>query len=145
MPIFVPASALARLKSDIKSGVVQSWDEVHAYYRDASENYENQRLRQAIASYEEVFGDGHWVRSLVTILEESVETLQWITNGIYESRAKDYHNGFRAMTYDSEDEMKSVVGKLEDNDFIRESREEYERFEKEVGEFRRIYSSTIPK
>src|SRR5690606_37204837 len=107
----IPLSALNDLKSAIKSGEINSWEDIHTFYLEVEKSYNQNRLKQAIAAYQAVFEIPDWIDSLDAILDESVETLQWITNGIYESRAKDYHNGFRAMTYDSEDEMKSVVGK----------------------------------
>jgi hypothetical protein len=50
-----------------------------------------------------------------------------MTQNIYESRAKDYQNEFRKMVYNNEKEMESVIGRLEDNVFINQQREELEQ------------------
>jgi hypothetical protein len=66
------------------------------------------------------------------LLLQALNTRQWITKGIYESRAKDYENPFRKMVYDTEKEMEQVVGKLKDNSFINQQKEEGKRFTKQV-------------
>ena len=52
---------------------------------------------------------------------------------IYESRARDYQNEFRKMVYDSDAEMNKVLGRLEDNSFIREQQGELEAFSKKIN------------
>jgi len=52
---------------------------------------------------------------------------------IYVSRAKDYKNPFRNMVYNSDEERDLVVGKLEDNSFILQQRQELEIFENRVS------------
>ena len=59
-------------------------------------------------------------------------TKQWMTEKIYDSREKDYSNPFREMVYNNKKEMESVVGKLEDNSFIKEQKEAFEKTKKEV-------------
>ncbi len=51
-----------------------------------------------------------------------------MTKAIYDSRAKDYSNPFRKMAYDNEEEMNAVVGKLEDNSFINDQKQDLEKF-----------------
>ena len=51
---------------------------------------------------------------------------------IYDSRSKDYQNEFRKMIYDSEAEMESVIGKLDDNVFIKQQQEELKSFQKQI-------------
>jgi len=54
------------------------------------------------------------------LLQQAGATKEWMVNGIYESRAKDYSNPFRKMLYDTEKEMEKVTGALKDNSFIKE-------------------------
>jgi hypothetical protein len=58
-----------------------------------------------------------------------METRRWITEQVYITRAKDFKDPFRVVTYRNREEMDKVVGTLEDNPFIRLVREEGERFE----------------
>ncbi len=138
----IPESSLTRLKKQIKSDSISSWDDIHHFYQDESDLFGRNRLGQAVAAHRAVFPEIDLRTNAANLLEESLATRRWITDSIYESRAKDYHNGFRAMTYDSEEEMESVVGKLEDNDFIRESREETEMFEENIRRIIKNYEES---
>ncbi|MFX7776598.1 hypothetical protein ABTJ98_21430, partial [Acinetobacter baumannii] len=57
---------------------------------------------------------------LQVLLNNYISTKEWMTKGISDSRAKDYSNPYRKMVYESFAEMNTVVGKLEDNSFIKE-------------------------
>ncbi|MFI5195029.1 MAG: hypothetical protein ACHQD7_13275, partial [Chitinophagales bacterium] len=52
----------------------------------------------------------------------------WITNGILSSREKDYVNPFRKMVYDSQAEMDTVIGKPEENNFIKSQLRDFEKY-----------------
>jgi hypothetical protein len=54
----------------------------------------------------------------------AVATKEWITKGINDSRAKDYTNPYRKIVYESIGEMNAVLGKLEENSFIKQQVEE---------------------
>jgi len=66
------------------------------------------------------------------VLEQSVATKEWMTKGIYNSRAKDYTNPFRQMVYSSPEEMNVVVGSLQDNGFIRQEKAALKKYKKEA-------------
>jgi len=51
---------------------------------------------------------------------------------IYDSRAKDFQNEFRKMVYGNEKEMEVIVGRLEDNVFISQQKEEFAQFRNSV-------------
>ena len=57
------------------------------------------------------------------LLRQSIGTKEWMTKEIYASRAKDYTNPFRKMVYDPPEEMNAVIGRLQDNSFIRQEKE----------------------
>jgi hypothetical protein len=67
----------------------------------------------------EIFSD---IKSDVTI----------VSNYMYESsissRQKDYTDYFRTITYKNEEEMLNVVGRLEDNSFLKELKGDTEAF-----------------
>ena len=66
-------------------------------------------------------------------MERALETKQWMVKSIYESRAKDYENEFRKMSYDSTEEMEEVLGKLDDNIFIQNQEEELNNFRSQIN------------
>jgi len=53
---------------------------------------------------------------------------------IYESRAKDYRNPFRKMVYETTEAMNKVVGKLEDNSFIKQEQKALEEYKTAIHE-----------
>lgn len=126
---------LEHLKNGIKSGKVKSWNQVHAFYTKAGNKYVSDKLQHAVASLLEILNitsdkiDKPFFKQL---LQEAVDTKEWITEGIYRSRAKDYKNPFRKMVYESQAEMEAVNGKLADNTFIKLQEEEMAMYKKRV-------------
>lgn len=132
----MPSLEVDALIKKIKGGKVKSWDGLHEAYRQQQDEYNTHKLHHALASLKEVTGinlkkAGREV--LVSLLASAVATREWMTKGIYESRAKDYTNPFRSMVYDNEEEMNAVLGRLEDNTFIKEKEEELKGFKKQIA------------
>lgn len=131
----MPRPALELLMRNITTGKIKDWDEVHAFYARQSKEYQYQKTSHAFAAMLDIL---HLTPAKFTkkvfadLLQQSLSTLQWITKGIYESRAKDYRNPFRKMVYDTEKEMESVIGRLKDNSFILQQQEEAKAFTKLV-------------
>ena len=67
-----------------------------------------------------------------SLLQRSIATKQWMVKEIYESRAKDYRNPFRKMVYETPEAMNKVVGRLEDNTFIKQEQQALEDYKKEM-------------
>jgi ClpP class serine protease len=63
-----------------------------------------------------------------------------MTKCIYESRAKDYSNPFRKIVYENQKEMDAVVGKLQENSFIKLQEKELKDFTKEVAALRKKFN-----
>jgi hypothetical protein len=126
----MPENSIATLLSDIKNNDIKTWDEVHQFYRKNGALYTEQKLQHAYASLLEILQlrPGKFTPELFKqLLQETLDTKEWMTQNIYESRAKDYQNEFRKMVYNNEKEMESVVGRLEDNVFINQQKEELEQ------------------
>ncbi|HVZ55298.1 MAG TPA: DUF4954 family protein [Chitinophagaceae bacterium] len=131
----IPETALQTLIRQIHTGKVKSWDEVHDFYRKCGEVYGEQKWQHAFASLLEISGTGFRdfdKKLLRQLLQQALDTKEWMVKRIYESRAKDYHNAFRSMVYASREEMERVVGKMEDNSFIHQQVEELRLFRREV-------------
>lgn len=127
----VPEKDVNEFLAAIKTGTVNSWDDIHNFYKSQSANYHHNKLAHALAcllqfeniSYPDI--DNAFIRN---ILQRMLDTKEWVTQKVYESKAKDYKNSFRNMVYDSKEEMESVVGTLDDNGFIKEQKEELSNF-----------------
>ncbi len=115
-------SDLERLKENIRSGKIDSWDGVHRAYKKIAGHYRKRRCEHAKRILME-FSDSV---DLETLISEALNTARFIFNGIKSSRLKDYENSFRNSIYDSEEERDAVIGKFCDNTFISESGKELE-------------------
>lgn len=138
----IPASALNSLVRSVNSGKINSWDEVHDFYKKKSASYEADKFRHAYASLLEVLKltpKRFTKKVFAGLLQQTLDTKEWITKGIYEARAKDYQNPFRQMVYETKEEMEKVIGKLENNTFILQQDEELSAFKTKVAELRQIF------
>jgi hypothetical protein len=132
----MPKSAVETLIKNILTGKIKSWDEVHDFYRLNSNLYDEQKFQHSFAALLEVLKiapRGFDKKIFKKALQETLATREWMVKGIYESRAKDYHNEFRKMVYETKKEMEKVLGKLEDNVFIRQQLDEIKQFRKKVN------------
>jgi Domain of unknown function (DUF4954) len=131
----IPQNAVDSLLRNIKSGTINSWVEVHDFYRKNGQLYKAQKLEHAFASLLELL---HISKEQFTsglfknLLQQFLEIKEWMVKNIHDSRAKDYQNEFRKMVYDNKKEMNEVLGSLEDNVFIQQQTEELETFKNTV-------------
>lgn len=138
----VPATELNQLKERIRKGKIKSWDEVHQQYQELGEKYPTQKRAHALAALEELEEihlrkiDQH---QLSYLIDHAIATREWMTKGIYDSRAKDYTNPFRKMVYNSTEEMNVIVGKLEDNGFIQDQLTALDKFKKDMTTLRKQF------
>lgn len=110
------------LKTSIKESKFKSWEHIHNRYNVLASNYEKDKLHHSIAVFRKL------TSNLKThdILEHFTAICYYIEEQTYQTRAKDYTNPFRRSPYNSEEEMRVVVGKLEENSFIEHVKREME-------------------
>lgn len=124
------------LKERIRSGKIKSWDQLHDNYAVLAEKYVQQKTLHALASLQEITGimlKKISAAQVQQLLQQAVETREWISEKISDSRAKDYSNEFRTMVYGSQQEMDKVMGKLEDNSFIKKQKQELAAFKETIA------------
>lgn len=126
----IPTPSLQKFLKDIREQSVRSWDDVHQFYEQEGTAYAKKKLHHAYASLLEVNGlqPSDLPGKLKDLLHQAVATREWMVKNIYDSRSKDYQSTFRKMVYDNDLEMEEVIGKLDDNVFIRQQQQELERF-----------------
>ncbi len=122
-----------KMIDDVKRGRIKSWDDLHDRYRLLGEQFETDRLHHAFSALLDIrkiqvsdFTPG----LLKELIQKSVTTKEWMFEGIFSSRERDYTNPFRAMVYETREEMDKVTGKLEDNPFILQQRTELDAYRK---------------
>lgn len=133
----VQKEKIEQLKNDIRTGKIESWKAVHNFYQEQSTAYSTDQLTHAYASLLEILQieETKFTDSLFKeLLQQSITTREWMCKGIYNSRAKDYDSHFRKMMYETMEEMEAVIGKLEDNSFIKQEEKLLEEYKKEVAD-----------
>jgi hypothetical protein len=131
----IKTSAVTNFKNNVKNGKVNSWDEVHNFYKAEGAHYEADKLQHAYNSLLEILNiTGRQFTPAVfkSLLTDTLKTKEWMCKGIYDAREKDYTNIYRKMVYDNTDEMNVVIGKLEDNTFIQSQLAELDIMKKEI-------------
>jgi hypothetical protein len=127
----LPKSSLDRLLQGIKNNSISTWDAVHEFYETEGNAYADQKLQHAYASLLEVLQikPAQLNKALLKeLLQRALSIKEGMISNIIDSREKDYQSEFRKMLYDNEAEMEKVIGKLDDNIFIAQQKEELERF-----------------
>jgi hypothetical protein len=133
----IPEPTLNTLRKNIQAGKVKSWDEIHDFYKTCSQLYPEQKLQHAFASMLEIckLNPAEFNKKIFAeLIQQTLATGEWMVKEIYDSRAKDYHNPFRKMVYDNKKQMETVIGKLEDNSFIKNKIAWWKTFGKETRE-----------
>lgn len=124
-----------KLKANIRSGKITGWDELHNFYRQQGTAYQQDKLNHAYTSLLEILNITPRQFTPVLfkqLMQQAVDSREWMCKGIFDSRAKDYSNPFRKMVYNNRDEMDKVIGKLEDNSFIQNQLAELDELKKQV-------------
>lgn len=124
-----------KLKASIKGKKIETWKQVHEYYKTVGERYPTDKLSHAYNALLEVLQitSRQFTHDVFrSVMEQSVKTQEWMSKGIYDSREKDYTSPFRKMVYDTKKEMNEVLGKIEDNGFIQQQLAELDGYKKEI-------------
>lgn len=138
----MPAASLQQLIRQVKNGKLSGWDDLHAFYNKKSSEYRKDRLKHAYASLLEATGlsPARFTKSkFLELLNRTLEIKKEMVENIRWSRARDYDNPFRKMTYNNETEMNEVIGKLADNVFINQQTEELQSFTKHVADVKKLF------
>jgi len=125
----VPAFRVDKLREQIRQGAIDTWDGIHASYDEMAVAYNLDRARHAWEIYRYFKGNVSGSESTdhplmeCTRFREELKNLirihQLIAEQVYNTRAKDYNDPFRAMTYRNSKEMDQVLGKVKDNSFVK--------------------------
>lgn len=129
----IKKSSIEKCKNSIKANKISSWDDVHTFYQKQSQDYRSDKIQHAYTSLLEILnitGKQFTSKVFIKLMAEMLKTREWMCNGIYEARAKDYSNPFRKMVYETHEEMNKVTGRIEDNSFIQHQLEELDKLKK---------------
>ena len=137
----LPADTVTGIKDDVKNGNINSWEELHERYSAEGAKYDALKMEHAIASLLEITNTkaGAVTKQNITSWATiALSAKEWMAKGIYDARAKDYQSKFRKLVYDTNEEMNKVLGRLEDNSFIKQTRAELEQYKQQIAGLRDI-------
>lgn len=121
----VPEARVDALRAGIRSGLYSSWSEIHEQYEAWWTLYPKERAENAYAVLRTLLGrvdiDGAAWNGLC---DEGARIRKYVEEQVYTTKLKDYTNAFRGITYRNGAERDAVLGKVEDNSFIKTARKE---------------------
>jgi hypothetical protein len=126
---------LDKLRSDIGSGKLSSWEDIHDSYNKLWNKYPLDKQKHAYEILCELLGTitgEKWESAL----NKAVNIQEFICDQVFTSRKKDYDNPFRQATFRNADEMKAAIGTIDDNSFIIQVRKETDDFKKLVNDIK---------
>jgi hypothetical protein len=134
----VPEPDVDRLRRRIAAGELNTWPAVHEAYDRLWESYPLEKQHHAFAALVDLLG----VEALTPAawsgaLDEAVRIQESICRQVRRSRAKDFENPFRRLTFRNDEEMRAVLGGVDGNGFVRQVAAETAAFQERIEEVRR--------
>ncbi len=121
---------LDNLRSDIGTGKLKSWKDIHNRYNDLWIKYKLDKQKHAYAALCELIGVEKLTNEAwYAALDKTVKIQKFISEQVYSSRKKDFENPFKQTTFRNKEEMKAAFGTVEENSFIIQVRQETNDFE----------------
>ncbi len=135
----VPVTKFDALRADIREGRLDSWPEIHGRYEQWWAEYPRDKALNGLAVLALLGGTvvpglSEWN----ALLDEAIAIRDFIEEQVYITKKKDYTNFFREITYRNSAERDAVLGKVEDNSFIKTAKAESARFAELVARFRAV-------
>ncbi len=125
----VPEAKVDALRAAVRTGLIEDWDGIHAQYDAWWVEYPRDRAEDGYRAILAVKGlDRIDEAAWNALLDEALETRKHVEREVYVTKKKDYTNYFRGITYRNEAERDAVLGKVEDNAFIKQARLDTEAF-----------------
>jgi hypothetical protein len=133
-------ASLEAILERARNGEIATWDALHREYERLDAAYPTEKAAHALGvlerllerSRETLCENSEWPG----LLDRAEAILERRTSDIHSSRAKDYANPFKRMSFANEAEQKAVLGALEDNSFALMAEEDFVAFRKTVAELK---------
>ncbi|MGP1459817.1 MAG: DUF4954 family protein [Treponema sp.] len=127
----IAAERLRALFERIKSGLIRTWDEVHAFYAECQTFYADDKARYALALLERLYKKDA-ERFSGADLTDFVSGALAFSGDMYAkavaSRKKDFTDPFRTMSYRNAEEMAAALGTIDDVGFLKDLRADKDAF-----------------
>jgi NDP-sugar pyrophosphorylase family protein len=111
------------LLSSILEGCCPTWPDLHRQYEELSVAYPKDRSNFAWSVLGMLYPHNDSKRPSLMGLKSAIRDLEplvsYVEMGVLKSKAKDWDNPYRRATFRSEEEMTAVLGRPENNSFIK--------------------------
>jgi hypothetical protein len=132
----VPQAKAAALMAAVRQGELRGWEEIHREYENFHREYPLDRALNALQVLRFLRAGTNGTGGALPIsreawnhlIGEAVALRRYIDEQVYLTKLKDFTDPFRSITYRNREEQDAVLGKIEDNPFIKSVREETLRF-----------------
>lgn len=126
-----------QLRRDIRAGILDSWDQIHARYNELWQVYGRAKQMHAWAVIKKLHGSASLsVDQWQAALDTAVHIQEHIEGQVYATREKDFENPYCKVTYRNQAEMDAALGRAEDDGFVKLVREQSATFRQTVAEVR---------
>ncbi len=133
----VPVAEADLIRSDIRSGNLNSWEDIHRRYDSLWDEYPAAKQRHAFALLCEISGGGITKEGWLCALDKVVEIQELIRDQVYITRKKDFDNPYRQATYRNLEEMTAAIGTVEDDSFVKQMSSETEALKNMVEDIKK--------
>lgn len=139
----IPFRTLEKLKSDIRDGKLNSWDEIHHEYHTINESYLFEKACLARYALEMVTNKKVDMELIRSLAPHALKIAEYVKDQTSKTRMKDYQVTSRKMMYESEKEMFAVLGNPQDNEFLLISVTKFEEFSNAVQKLISLKAETV--
>ena len=124
----VPAFRVDELRDGIRRGDIDSWEGIHAFYDKMAASFPLDKALHSWEVYSWLGASGTEAdephpledpRVFGKELEKFIQLWKSMADQIYNTRVRDINDSFRSITYRNSEEMEQVLGKVDDNIFIK--------------------------
>ncbi len=136
----IPEEKISELFCLIKNNSIENWRQVHIFYDDCQKNYINYKARYALYLLEYLYSKPVSSFDKVDfdkLIADVTEVAKNMLDSSVSSRAKDYSDHYRSVTFRNQEEKEAVIGKLEENSFLKQLKVSTEEF---IYELNRLFS-----
>ena len=131
----LPQEKILELIDGIKSEKIDSWEEIHDFYNQNQASYSAWKARYSLFIIERMYStdfENFSSAQIQNMNEDAFTIIDEMYNSTFASREKDYTDYYRKMMYENEEEMKAVLGSIENNSFLLSFKKDTEEFKEEL-------------
>jgi NDP-sugar pyrophosphorylase family protein len=126
------------LRNDIGSGKLTTWDDIHERYNSLWQKYPTEKQKHAFATLTELNGKGTIALSdWKAALDRAKNIQDYVCSQVYDTRKKDFDNPFRKMIYRNPEEMTAAIGKIDNDSFIKQVKQETEEYHRLIDKIKK--------